>query len=75
MEGEKMSENKEIVDFFDMIQTKRIKILCPFHTERTASCVIDMKHGKFHCFGCGVSGIVFSCYDGNLHKVTFEVEK
>lgn len=34
------------------------KVLCPFHTEHTPSCIIDIDTHRFHCFGCGVSGRV-----------------
>jgi hypothetical protein len=34
-----------------------IHILCPFHDEKTPSCVIHTRTPKFfHCFGCGKSG-------------------
>lgn len=29
---------------------------CPFHDENTPSFVIDHKHQRFHCFGCGTQG-------------------
>lgn len=29
---------------------------CPFHKDRTPSCVVDIKRGTFHCFGCGKAG-------------------
>jgi putative DNA primase/helicase len=32
----------------------RIKVCCPFHDERSASCLVD--HQRFHCFGCGADG-------------------
>lgn len=30
--------------------------LCPFHGERSGSCKVDDRRGKFHCFGCGEGG-------------------
>jgi hypothetical protein len=39
--------------------TKRgdIYLLCPFHIEKTPSCVIHIRTSKyFHCYGCGKSG-------------------
>jgi len=29
---------------------------CPFHGEKTASFHCDDRRGRYHCFGCGVSG-------------------
>lgn len=33
---------------------------CPFHQERTASCVIHDEKGVFYCFGCHAGGDVIS---------------
>lgn len=38
------------------IELKRGKALCPFHTERTPSFVLNQKKQTFHCFGCGAHG-------------------
>jgi len=35
----------------------KLWMLCPFHDERTASCVVDER--RFHCFGCGADGDLF----------------
>ena len=29
---------------------------CPFHNEKTPSFHVDDRKGRYHCFGCGVSG-------------------
>ena len=34
--------------------------LCPFHQEKTASFSVNIDRQRFHCFGCGASGDVFS---------------
>src|SRR5690349_4683502 len=34
--------------------------LCPFHREKTPSCSVHATRQFYHCFGCGVSGDVFS---------------
>lgn len=38
------------------IEVKHNKCLCPFHSERTASCHIEKEY--FKCFGCGAGGDV-----------------
>ena len=32
---------------------------CPFHGEKTPSFHADDRRGRYHCFGCGVSGDQF----------------
>lgn len=34
---------------------KKIKIRCPFHMEKTPSCVL-FPTGGFKCYGCGANG-------------------
>src|SRR5438045_2527677 len=34
--------------------------LCPFHNEKTPSFSVHATKQFFHCFGCGVSGDVFT---------------
>jgi DNA primase len=38
----------------------RLKGLCPFHGEKTASFNVDVEKGFFKCFGCGEGGNLFS---------------
>ncbi len=35
---------------------KKFYIACPFHNEKSPSCVVQDDIGLFHCFGCGASG-------------------
>lgn len=34
---------------------RKVKILCPFHKEKTGSCTL-FPTGGYHCFGCGSHG-------------------
>lgn len=36
----------------------RLKGLCPFHSEKTASFIVYRDQGRYHCFGCGENGDV-----------------
>jgi DNA primase len=44
--------------------------LCPFHKEKSPSFNVHAVRQFFHCFGCGVSGDVFS-FVGKIENVTF----
>jgi DNA primase len=44
--------------------------LCPFHNEKTPSFSVHASRQFFHCFGCGVSGDVFS-FVQKLENITF----
>ncbi len=37
-----------------------LKAKCPFHNEKTPSFFISQDRGTYYCFGCGVSGDIFS---------------
>ncbi len=47
------------------------KALCPFHNEKTPSFTINQEKNSFKCFGCGISGDVFS-YVMEKYKVDFK---
>jgi DNA primase len=44
--------------------------LCPFHQEKTPSFSVHGTNQFFHCFGCGVSGDVFS-FVQKIENITF----
>jgi DNA primase len=44
--------------------------LCPFHNEKSPSFSVHATRQFFHCFGCGVSGDVFS-FVQKIENVTF----
>ena len=39
-------------------QGKDYAVCCPFHDDKTPSCIISPKSNLFNCFGCGVGGSV-----------------
>ena len=47
------------------------KALCPFHNEKTPSFTVNQNKNSFNCFGCGVSGDIFS-YVMEKYKVDFK---
>ncbi len=44
--------------------------ICPFHNEKTPSFSVHATRQFFHCFGCGVSGDVFS-FVQKIENITF----
>ena len=44
--------------------------LCPFHNEKSPSFSVHATRQFFHCFGCGVSGDVFS-FVQKVENITF----
>lgn len=62
---ERLKDANRIDDIMsDYVQIKRAgsvsKCLCPFHSEKTASCTIYSDTQSFYCFGCGAGGDVIT---------------
>lgn len=49
---------------------KNFKGLCPFHSEKTPSFMVNPERGTFHCFGCGKGGSVFD-FAMEYHRIDF----
>ena len=62
---ERLKDANRIDDIMsNYVQLKRAgsvsKCLCPFHSEKTASCTIYTDTQSFYCFGCGAGGDVIT---------------
>ena len=58
-------ELANIVDIISEVVTltqvgRDYKGLCPFHPEKTPSFYVSQEKQVFHCFGCGMSGNIFT---------------
>lgn len=58
-----IKERVSLVDMIDELQIRkkrsggnRYVIICPFHDEKTPSCMVYADEDKFHCFGCQAHG-------------------
>lgn len=68
MAGDTIDQIKDRIDIVDLIGAKvqlrqtgrNFKGLCPFHNERTPSFVVFPEGQRYHCFGCGKSGDIFT---------------
>ena len=47
-----------------------ILAVCPFHGDTDPSLSINLKHGGFHCFGCGEKGDLIS-FHAKLNRLSF----
>jgi len=47
-------------------------IKCPFHNERTPSCIV--KDGSYHCSSCGAEGSVALLFSGPVHAKSRKVK-
>lgn len=73
---ELMDAIKDRVTLVDMVDELEIKkrrsgagryvIICPFHDEKSPSCMIYVNEDKYHCFGCQAQGDVIDFYQTYL---------
>jgi len=76
--SDSVEEIRQRVDIVELVSTyvalkragQNYKGLCPFHSEKTPSFTVSPAHGRFRCFGCGVSGDVFS-FVAQIENITF----
>lgn len=47
-----------------------ILVVCPFHGDSVPSLSVNLKHGGFHCFGCGEKGDLIS-FHAKLNRLSF----
>jgi DNA primase len=65
---EKVSEIRDRASILEVVSDhvslkksgKNYKGLCPFHSEKTPSFMVNEEKQIFHCFGCGEGGDVFT---------------
>jgi len=80
---DKIDEIRSSVDIVDVIgSTVRLKKagknfqgLCPFHTEKTPSFMVNPEKQIFKCFGCGAGGNVFSFIMKDQNVTFYEAVK
>ncbi len=73
-----MEEVREANDIVEVISShlplkksgKNYKSLCPFHSEKTASFIVNPERQIFHCFGCQTGGNVFT-FVMKMENLTF----
>ncbi len=62
---------ESLYDFKGMIKSSsRIKVICPFHAEDSASLIIYKDSNSFHCFGCSSNGDAIT-FEMKLYNTTF----
>ena len=54
--------------------SKNIHVMkCPVHQEETPSFMVDVDSGRYHCFGCGISGNLVDLTDLFFSAIIKEV--
>src|SRR5579875_1146684 len=76
-----VAEVKLAYSIVDYIQQSGVRLkqtggkwkgLCPFHSEKTGSFVVDESFQSYHCFGCGTHGDIISYVQASEHLEFFE---
>ncbi len=68
-EIKRMLPLSKVVEAYTGRKLVRNKMRCPFHNEKTASFTV-YENGSFYCFGCGISGDIFT-FVKKLFGITF----
>lgn len=73
-----IKDRVSIVDMIDELKIRkkrsggnRYVIICPFHDEKSPSCMIYADEDKFHCFGCQAHGDAIDFYQ-NYNDIEFD---
>lgn len=62
---------EQVIEKLTGAKLSKGKMLCPFHSEKTMSFMIDSQKQVYYCFGCGAGGDIFN-FVMEFYKVSFQ---